>query len=168
MCDQGPALLVNGRAIPRSTTARIEQIAELILARTPLAEWPRGALRRAGQRAPRGHPARPRAEARRCDPRRAAARRARLVRARGERALLARGVRRRGAGPDRDARGDQALQPARPRRRRLHHRHQVGGLPRTPPALARYVVCNADEGEPGTFKDRVLLAQLRRPACSTA
>jgi [NiFe] hydrogenase diaphorase moiety large subunit len=24
--------------------------------------------------------------------------------------------------------------------------------------LARYVVCNADEGEPGTFKDRVLLA----------
>ena len=28
----------------------------------------------------------------------------------------------------------------------------------TPPGLARYVVCNADEGEPGTFKDRVLLA----------
>ncbi len=23
--------------------------------------------------------------------------------------------------------------------------------------LTRYVVCNADEGEPGTFKDRVLL-----------
>ena len=28
------------------------------------------------------------------------------------------------------------------------------------PAGTRYVVCNADEGEPGTFKDRVLLADL--------
>lgn len=27
------------------------------------------------------------------------------------------------------------------------------------PAGCRYVVCNADEGEPGTFKDRVLLAE---------
>jgi [NiFe] hydrogenase diaphorase moiety large subunit len=26
----------------------------------------------------------------------------------------------------------------------------------------RYVVCNADEGEPGTFKDRVLLNELCR------
>ena len=25
------------------------------------------------------------------------------------------------------------------------------------PGSARYIVCNADEGEPGTFKDRVLL-----------
>ena len=29
--------------------------------------------------------------------------------------------------------------------------------------LTRYVVCNADEGEPGTFKDRVLLTQPCRP-----
>ena len=28
------------------------------------------------------------------------------------------------------------------------------------PGGTRYVVCNADEGEPGTFKDRVLLAEL--------
>jgi [NiFe] hydrogenase diaphorase moiety large subunit len=28
------------------------------------------------------------------------------------------------------------------------------------PDGARYVVCNADEGEPGTFKDRVILAEL--------
>ena len=26
-----------------------------------------------------------------------------------------------------------------------------------PKQLQRYVICNADEGEPGTFKDRVLL-----------
>ena len=40
MCDQGPALLVNGRAIPALTSERIDRICELILARTPLAEWP--------------------------------------------------------------------------------------------------------------------------------
>lgn len=34
-------------------------------------------------------------------------------------------------------------------------------LCRAQPAPTRYVVCNADEGEPGTFKDRVLLT--RRP-----
>jgi [NiFe] hydrogenase diaphorase moiety large subunit len=42
----------------------------------------------------------------------------------------------------------------------FRHRHQVGSLPqcvRQRPNPAHYVVCNADEGEPGTFKDRVLL-----------
>ena len=34
---------------------------------------------------------------------------------------------------------------------------------RDAPGDAHYVVCNADEGEPGTFKDRVLLAIVRRP-----
>jgi [NiFe] hydrogenase diaphorase moiety large subunit len=33
-------------------------------------------------------------------------------------------------------------------------------LCRDTPGQARYVVCNADEGEPGTFKDRVLLASF--------
>ena len=28
---------------------------------------------------------------------------------------------------------------------------------RNAPGAERYIVCNADEGEPGTFKDRVLL-----------
>jgi [NiFe] hydrogenase diaphorase moiety large subunit len=32
----------------------------------------------------------------------------------------------------------------------------MGSLPQRPDE-PRYVVCNADEGEPGTFKDRVLL-----------
>src|SRR5512138_2368030 len=36
MCDQGPALLVNGRAIARLTPERIDEIAELIRTRTPL------------------------------------------------------------------------------------------------------------------------------------
>jgi [NiFe] hydrogenase diaphorase moiety large subunit len=34
MCDQGPALLVNGRAVPALDDARIDQLCELILART--------------------------------------------------------------------------------------------------------------------------------------
>ncbi len=50
-----------------------------------------------------------------------------------------------------------------PRRRGLLDRRQVGGVPRGTGATARYVVCNADEGEPGTFKDRVLLQLARRP-----
>ena len=39
---------------------------------------------------------------------------------------------------------------------------------RNAPGAERYIVCNADEGEPGTFKDRVLLNVLRRRACSRA
>jgi [NiFe] hydrogenase diaphorase moiety large subunit len=40
MCDQGPALLVNGRAVPALTDERVERICQLILARTPMDEWP--------------------------------------------------------------------------------------------------------------------------------
>jgi NADH-quinone oxidoreductase subunit F len=47
--------------------------------------------------------------------------------------------------------------PGRPRRRGLPDRAQVGGG-RTASGPA-YVVCNADESEPGTFKDRVLLEE---------
>ncbi len=40
MCDQGPAILVNGRAIPRMTAERVDQMAELIREQVPLAQWP--------------------------------------------------------------------------------------------------------------------------------
>jgi [NiFe] hydrogenase diaphorase moiety large subunit len=40
MCDQGPAMLVNNRAITRLTAARIDEIAELVRNKVPLAEWP--------------------------------------------------------------------------------------------------------------------------------
>jgi [NiFe] hydrogenase diaphorase moiety large subunit len=40
MCDQGPALLVNNLAIAGLTEARIDQIAELIRNKVPLADWP--------------------------------------------------------------------------------------------------------------------------------
>ncbi len=38
---------------------------------------------------------------------------------------------------------------------------------RNAPGAERFIVCNADEGEPGTFKDRVLLTRMPR-ACSRA
>jgi NADH-quinone oxidoreductase subunit F len=31
-------------------------------------------------------------------------------------------------------------------------------------ALPHYLVCNADESEPGTFKDRVLMKRIRSPS----
>src|SRR3989339_970957 len=40
MCDQGPAMLVNGRAITRVTQQRVQEIGSLIRNRTPLADWP--------------------------------------------------------------------------------------------------------------------------------
>jgi [NiFe] hydrogenase diaphorase moiety large subunit len=40
MCDQGPAMLVNNRAITRLTAARIDEIAELVRNKVPLGEWP--------------------------------------------------------------------------------------------------------------------------------
>ena len=47
--------------------------------------------------------------------------------------------------------------PARPRRRRLPDRHQVeDGLGRSK-ADQKYVGCNADEGDSGTFADRMLM-----------
>ena len=55
----------------------------------------------------------------------------------------------------RHPRGDR-VEAARARRRRVPHRPQVGGLARQPDRR-HYLVCNADESEPGTFKDRVLM-----------
>ena len=40
MCDQGPAILVNNRAITKLTLRRIDEICDLIRARAPLANWP--------------------------------------------------------------------------------------------------------------------------------
>jgi [NiFe] hydrogenase diaphorase moiety large subunit len=40
LCDQGPALLANGFAIPRLTRARLDQIVELVLQKVPVTQWP--------------------------------------------------------------------------------------------------------------------------------
>ncbi len=128
ICDQGPALLVNGAAIPRLDDARIDAVADLIREAVPLADWPAELF--AIDDNVRRSDVLLGANVRPGDSLRAAI-------ARGERdpelASNERSWRERvptiPAGPDRDARGDQALEPARPRGRRLHHRPQVGGLP---------------------------------------
>ena len=47
--------------------------------------------------------------------------------------------------------------PARPRRRRLSHRHQMADRRSTTPPQQKYIVCNADEGDSGTFADRMIM-----------
>ena len=59
--------------------------------------------------------------------------------------------------PRGDRRAGDPLGPARPRRRRLPHRHQVEDRSRRPTAAQKYIVCNADEGDSGTYADRMLM-----------
>ena len=46
------------------------------------------------------------------------------------------------------------LGPARPRRRRLPHRASSGSSAAASPGDEKYLICNADEGDPGAFMDR--------------
>jgi [NiFe] hydrogenase diaphorase moiety large subunit len=135
MCDHGAALLVNNIAIPSLTPARIDQIIGLIEARAPLNSWP--------------------AELFRIDDN--IRRTETLIRAPYER----------GSGLDAAiARGRAGTQDEI---KRANLRGRGGaGFPtatkldgaRNAPGVEKYIVCNADEGEPGTFKDRVLLTSF--------
>ena len=138
--DHAPALLVNGRPVPDVDAARATLLGDLILARVPLAEWPpelfvvEDHIRRADVMLT--DPIRP-----------------------GEaiRAALARG--------EADGTGPQATLEEIKAARLLGR----GGAGFTTgvkwescsrqPVTPRVVVCNADEGEPGTFKDRLLLGR---------
>lgn len=144
MCDQGPAGLVNGYALTRLDKAGIDQIADLINQKKPLAEWP-DELFYVNDNIIKtslllDNP---------------------IVQGEALEATFKRGlwetlaeinqsgVRGRGGagymtewkwhlcyeGPEEDSFCDIAAQKQ----------------------PQRYVICNADEGEPGTFKDRVLL-----------
>ena len=156
LCDQGPAILVNGWAIPNITRERLERIAELILAQTPVEAWPaelfaiEDNIRRSDILLNHGlQPG---------DALGAAI--ARGTEAQAEQAANARSWREANINP-----------PSGPlatleeiKRANLRGRGGAGfttGMKweacRNAPGKVRYVVCNADEGEPGTFKDRVLL-----------
>ena len=74
-------------------------------------------------------------------------------RAHGGYEALAPRARARARGRDPRAEG---LEAAGPRRRRVPDRRKWEAVARQP-ARPHYLVCNADESEPGTFKDRVLL-----------
>ena len=136
MCDQGPALLVNGYAVPRLNPDKLVRMAELIEAGTPLEEWPRewflveDNIRRKDlllthEQIDTGD----------------GAYALRALSARGPDAMLAQldkaGLRGCGGAGFKTA---------------LKWR-----MCKETEATERFVVCNADEGEPGTFKDRVLL-----------
>jgi [NiFe] hydrogenase diaphorase moiety large subunit len=156
LCDQGPALLVNGRAIPALTDERIQAIGDLILARVPVADWPteffvvQDNVRRADVMLAHGLKA--------GDPIRAALQRG--TQGWSERAANERSWREAYVGA---AQGPIAtLEEVK--RSNLRGRGGAGfttGIKweacRHATGLERYIVCNADEGEPGTFKDRVLL-----------
>ncbi len=133
LCDQGPALLVNHQhVVTRLNPGRIEHIAALIEAQVPPSQWP---------------PEWSRVD----DQIRLTDVKLGTQPAPGE--ALAEAV----------ARGRQGMLDDL-KRSKLRGRGGAGyatatkwQLCRDSPGEARYVVCNADEGEPGTFKDRVLL-----------
>ncbi len=132
MCDQGPAMLVNGRAITRLTPQRVQEIGSLIRNRTPLSDWPADFFR------------------------------------------VEDNIRRRGPLLDNNIAPGDVLRAALTlggkeiaeaiKQSGLRGRGGAGFSTgqkweacRSAPGAAKHVVCNADEGEPGTFKDRVLL-----------
>ena len=132
LCDQGPAMLVNGRAIGQLSHRRINEIAELIRQQRALDLWP------------------------------------------AEYFQIDDNIRRRDALLNLDMPPGAALQAAVARGRdgwlaemqasNLRGRGGAGfatavkwASAKAAPGDAKVIVCNADEGEPGTFKDRVLL-----------
>lgn len=132
MCDQGPAGLVNGHALTRLDEPRIDAIAELIDQQIPLADWPAEFFQVDDNIYKPG-------------------------------LLLSQGIVHGEALKKAMARGLKAT---------LQEIDQSGLRGRGGAGFKtamkwqfcseeaeteRYVVCNADEGEPGTFKDRVLL-----------
>ncbi|TAJ78724.1 MAG: NADP oxidoreductase [Gallionellaceae bacterium] len=132
MCDQGPAMLVNGRAITRLTHQRVQEVGHLIRNRTPLSEWPadffrvEDNIRRKGLLL--GNQLSP-GDALRAG---IALGASGIVGAVKASALRGRG----GAGFPTGLKWEATRNAA---------------------GTVKHVVCNADEGEPGTFKDRVLL-----------
>jgi [NiFe] hydrogenase diaphorase moiety large subunit len=132
LADQAPGALVNGLLVPALDGSRLDLLASLIRGRQPLARWPATLFEVPGN-VRKGGPlvGEPFQPG------------AALARALGPEAILAelqaanlRG--RGGAGYKTAAKWASCRKAAGP---------------------AHYVVCNADEGEPGTFKDRVLLQE---------
>lgn len=132
MCDQGPAGLVNGMALTRLDRPKIDQITALIEQKTPLSSWPADLFSVSDNIYKSG----PLLDAP-IEPGRAIE----TAFARGISATLheidSSGLRGRGGAGFKTA---------------LKWRFCADEK-----AQQHFVVCNADEGEPGTFKDRVLL-----------
>ncbi len=134
MCDQGPAMLVNGRAITRLTHQRVQEIGSLIRNRTLLSDWPADFFR-VEDNIHRSGPLLDNTIAPGDVLRTALALGGKdIVEAVKNSGLRGRG----GAGFPTGLKWEACCNA---------------------PGEARHVVCNADEGEPGTFKDRVILTR---------
>lgn len=135
LCEQGPALLINHHhPITQLDSARVAQMADLIRADVPVTQWPADwfAVTDTIRRADvlLGSPF-------------AAGSALAAALARGAQGLL----------------DEIKLSNLRGRGGAGFTTGTKWALCRDAPGAAHYVVCNADEGEPGTFKDRVLLAR---------
>ncbi len=156
LCDQGPGLLVNGRAIALAGGERLALVQNLIEERRPLDDWPPEVFAIADNVRRRhillGSSLRPGEAVRAALERGAAVERERAANERSWREGI----------PD-DTQGPLAtlreieISALRGRGGAGFTTAAKWSACRAAPASIRYVVCNADEGEPGTFKDRVLL-----------
>ncbi|NNJ90530.1 MAG: NADP oxidoreductase, partial [Gammaproteobacteria bacterium] len=132
MCDQGPAMMVNGRTITSLDDARTSQVCELIRQQQPVEQWPNELFSVADNICKKGL----------------------LLDDNFPSGAILKKLIERGA--------DQCL--AEIEASGLRGRGGAGfptankwRFCQQTESDQRYVICNADEGEPGTFKDRVLL-----------
>ncbi len=132
MCDQGPAALVNGYTLTRLDRPRLDRIGELGNGRIPLEQWPREFFEVTSN-----------------------IRRADILLGRhfadgaAVRAVLRRGP---------EAMLDELVKSGLRGQGGAGYKSAAKWMAcRNAPGEVKYVVCNADEGEPGTFKDRVLM-----------
>jgi [NiFe] hydrogenase diaphorase moiety large subunit len=133
LCDQGPALLVNHhQVITRLTPERVDQLADLMEQGVPVSDWPAEWMRVDDQ-------------IRRADIKLGP----QPLPGQGIAAALARGPK--------GMLDDLKLAKLRGRGGAGFATGTKWQLCRDAPGATHCVVCNADEGEPGTFKDRVLL-----------
>ncbi|MGR9072226.1 MAG: NAD(P)H-dependent oxidoreductase subunit E [Gammaproteobacteria bacterium] len=132
MCEQGPACLVNGFAITRLDKGKMGRIAGLVESRIPVSEWPEDLFRIDDNIRKPGlllqNPPKP---------------------GDGIRSLLQRGAE--------EILKEVEVSGLRGRGGAGFSTGMKWRFCREAENGERYVVCNADEGEPGTFKDRVLL-----------
>lgn len=132
MCDQGPAMLVNGWALTRLDESRIASIAELIESNTAIEQWPADYFRVEDN----------------------IQRRDILLSDDSDDGAALKALVKDGA----DATLEQIeISGLRGRGGAGFKTAMKWRFCKQAEADQRYVVCNADEGEPGTFKDRVLL-----------
>ncbi|QSA98787.1 NAD(P)H-dependent oxidoreductase subunit E [Methylococcus sp. EFPC2] len=145
LCDQGPAGLVNGQWLAQLDRAKVDRIVELVETDVPLSSWPAELfgvadnVRRTGLLL--DNP---------------------VVPGSALRASLQRGLEATFAELEKSGlrgRGGAGFQTAWKWKFCFEGPEELAVCPtdKGQQTVERYVVCNADEGEPGTFKDRMLL-----------